>query len=100
MGLATKSSYILACYTSLALKYDWDAATVCKCSNAAKVDDNEELRRHHCPTHRDFKPHLLCSSHLECNDPVTRSFLMAKACSEMAEECPEYRTEYRDRRVV
>ena len=34
MGLATKRSYILACYMSLAEKYNRESATVCECSGA------------------------------------------------------------------
>ena len=97
LGLAAKTSYILACYMNLVGKYDWEATTVCECYDDTAGDHiSKELRRHHCPTHRNFKPHLLCSAHLECNDPVTRCFLLAEACSDMADDCPIYRTGYRD----
>ena len=97
MGLAIKQSYILACYMSLAKNYNWDTAIVCECADATKVDSiSEYLLHHHCPTHKEFKPHLLCSSHLECNDPITRCFLLAKACSDMAEKCTDYGDKYRD----
>ena len=39
---------------------------------------------------------VLCDHHLECNDPVTRCFLLAKTCSDLAEEDSIYRAEYRD----
>ena len=51
---------------------------------------------HHCPAHKNFQPDVLCSHHLECNDPVTRCFLLAKKCSQFAEESYNYAQEYRD----
>ena len=97
MGLVIKQSYILACYMSLTKNYNWDTSIVCECADVTKLDSSsDELLFHHCPTHIEFKPHLLCSSHLECNDPITRCFLLAKACSDMAEKCTDYEEEYRD----
>ena len=99
MGLATKSSYILACYASLAEKYGWKAAgAACECGDTDYDEGKEEESRHLCPMHRDFKPSLRCSAHLECNDPVTRCFLLAKACADLADDCHEYSAEYRDMR--
>ena len=41
-------------------------------------------------------PDVLCDHHLECNDPVTRCFLLAKTCSDLADEDSINRAEYRD----
>ena len=95
LGLVIKQSYILACYMTLIKKYNWDTSIICECYG--KVDSNsDDLLHHNCPTHTNFKPRLLCSSHLECNDPITRCFLLAKACSDMAEKWSDYGDKYRD----
>lgn len=113
MELAVNPSYILACYTSLADKYDWSEPIACECSNehpnysqcksigstsgiyylSQKVFDEGF---HYCPTHNKFAPNVLCDQHLECNDPVTRCFLLAKTCSDYADEDATYRADYRD----
>ena len=113
MELAVNPSYILACYTSLADKYDWSEPIACECSKehpnygqcksvgstnsiyylSQKVFDEGF---HYCPTHNKFETNALCDQHLECNDPVTRCFLLAKTCSDYADEDATYRTEYRD----
>ena len=100
MELAVNSSYILACYTSLADTYDWSEPIACECSKehpnyylSQKVSGNGF---HYCPTHTKFEPNALCDQHLECNDPITRCFLLAKTCSDYADDDATYRTEYRD----
>ena len=104
------------------INYEWPLMTVCsvekpcKMSNVCNVVESQSRTAgskyasstinfsqkvmdegfHHCPTHKNFQPDVLCSHHLECNDPVTRCFLLAKKCSQFAEESCNYAQEYRD----
>ena len=112
MELAVNPTYILACYTSLTGKYDWRTPLHCECSeecqnhkqskstetNSATILPQKMLEEdfHYCPTHTNFEPDILCDQHLECNDPVTRCFLLAKMCSDFAKKDTPYRAEYRD----
>ena len=113
MELAVNPSYILACYTSLADKYDWSKAISCECSKehtmfSKGISDRSSTGIyylsqkaydedfHFCPTHNKFAPNALCDQHLECNDPVTRCFILAKTCSDYADEDATYRAEYRE----
>ena len=78
MELAVKSSYILACYTSLAEKYDWKSPVACECSkghpsynqsvsNVSSISNRSssvfylsqkvfDEGFHGCPTHCKFEP--------------------------------------------
>ena len=113
MDLAVRPSYISACYSSLAEKYDWEEPIDCECrarrGNYGNVGPKSrsgglaslshevvEEGFHHCPAHKSFRADVLCSHHLECNDPVTRCFLLAKKCSQLAEESYNYAHEYRE----
>ena len=112
MELAVNPTYILACYTSLAEKYDWRTPMHCECSKEfqnykqSKSTESSSASNlpqkmleedfHYCPTHTNFETDILCDQHLECNDPVTRCFLLAKMCSDLAKKDTTYRAEYRD----
>ena len=112
MELAVNPTYILACYTSLAGKYDWRTPMHCECSKEFQnYEQNKSTESssasnlpqkmleedfHYCPTHTNFETDILCDQHLECNDPVTRCFLLAKMCSDFAKKDTPYRAEYRD----
>ena len=77
MELAVKSSYILACYTSLADKYDWKSPVACECSKGHPKYNHRHLSVssnssnifylsqkvfdegfHGCPLHYKFEPGL------------------------------------------
>ena len=117
MDLAVRPSYISACYSSLAEKYDWEEPIHCECCvrrvncrTAASKSRSGSLSSlshevmdegfHHCPAHKNFQPDVLCSHHLECNDPITRCFLLAKTCSQFAGESYNYAQEYRDKHAL
>lgn len=51
---------------------------------------------HYCPANVNFKPNLDCRQHVECNDPISRCFDLAKMASEYADSIPEYRAEYEE----
>ena len=112
MELAVNPSYILACYISLAERCDLKKPIHCECSKkrpnlyqyhltenniASNYLSNIAFEEdfHYCPSHTRFKPSVLCDQHLECNDPVTRYFLLAKICSDFAEDYATYRADYR-----
>ena len=110
MGLAARPAYLAACYASLAEKYDWSDAITCECLKVKAVDYGPRSRFrprssflsqevvdegfHHCPTHKNFRADVLCSHHLECNDPVVRCFMLARTCSVLAGESLNYAREY------
>ena len=117
MGLAARPAYLAACYATLAERYDWSDAITCECLKVKSVDYGPRSRFgsrsgggsggpfylsrevvdegfHHCPTHKSFRPDVLCSHHLECNDPVARCFLLARTCSAFAGESLNYAREY------
>jgi hypothetical protein len=104
LGLISKPSYVIACYVSMTEKCEWsDNPDLCECHpeavsypNFAKIIEIKAEGFHYCPTHQKFDADMLCTRHLECNDPITRCFILSKFCSDRASASPEHRAEYRE----
>ncbi len=115
LELSVKSSYILACYMSLVerQKEHLDRGDeLCECNYTRegspfgsrqwiRTRTSEDLYLedsgdgfHFCPTHLKFEPDVLCSVHIECNDPITRCFLIAKMCQLKARNRADHRVQY------
>jgi hypothetical protein len=102
LELHVKSAYLLACYATLAEKYDWEdtrsGRCFCECDKFDVFDIRAKVplddSSHFCVTHRDFMPSLRCTKHIECNDPVSRCFIISKLCVDYSASHPDRRQGY------
>ncbi len=111
LKLHAQPAYLLACYASIADKYDWEGAKTRTCECEREGDESSptssskllklqyrlpkgERAVHHCPYHEEFVPSLLCGRHMECNDPISRCFVLAKLCSDYSSSHPDRRQNY------
>ena len=117
-----KPAYILGCYVVVCEeKYEQSRAVknepICECGNrgaslsSRSTKDPEKGKTgiglydllsyetsaetfHFCPDNDKFEPSPDCRRHLECNDPIYRSFDLARFASRTSKRRPEFRSEY------